>query len=130
MTTERLKIYRLKKGATPDERAVHERQKIERQIIYRLVDELLEGGYELRLHDGENWATPKTTNAIQVKNAFMSVDEETLYVYNKNTDTRYFVFLVYGNDGWDVINDHSVALDDHIRETVKLAEKLEEQHGR
>jgi hypothetical protein len=59
----------------------------------------------------------------------MSTDAESLYVYrpgyNSSADhTVKAVFLVYGNDGYDVINDYSSSLAPLIVRTLALVNEL------
>lgn len=81
------------------------RKLMERAIVRRLVTDVLAHplGYTISLHDGEDWALRGSRNLNEIMGTIMSVDEETLRI-----DGVGRIFLVYGNDGWDVICDHSV----------------------
>jgi hypothetical protein len=64
----------------------------------------------------------------------MSVDEETLCVYKKqNNEINPFeaigsVFFVYGNDGWDVIADYSVSLEEQMDIINKFIEEKQSKY--
>lgn len=118
-------LPRLPRNASRDQIIVHDRQKLERQIAFKLIEELLAGGYELAIDDGEGIAVRRTRDEKTLREGLFSVDEEHILVYKPTDKTRIgWVFLVYGNDGYDVINDYAVSIEDHITETNKLAERL------
>lgn len=108
--------------------SIRKRVVIERAIVRHACDELLNAGYILRLHDGEAWATPYTADTDEIMQELQACDCETLYAYSPVEDQRPLVggsiFLVYGNDGWDVINDNSVALEMHLTGTFALVNAL------
>ncbi|ANA86495.1 hypothetical protein BH762_gp023 [Gordonia phage OneUp] len=106
---------------------VKRRYKIERRIVKSLVRELLGHGFELSVHDGEE-RHPRTTDAGTLFSQLMNTDMDTLFAYPATSDDPYGVVLVYGNDGYDVMCDWSVDLEDngYITETIALAESLED----
>ena len=56
----------------------------------------------------------------------MATDEETIF-FNKGPHKVGAVKLVYGNDGWDVIADHSISYEVHeiLEPAFDLATKYE-----
>lgn len=105
--------------------AVRDRVKIERRIVKHLVRELLGHGFELSVNDGEE-LHPRTTDAETLFSQLMETDMDTLHVYWPTSDDPLGVALVYGNDGWDVMSDWSIDLEDngYITKTIELAERL------
>ena len=110
----------LKDIADPGTRA---RIVIERQIVTALIDRALAEGYELSVDDGDN-QHPWTTDRAEVIDVIMEADEDRLYL-RKDGRTAW-VFLIYGNDGWDVVCDYNVSLDDLLEPINKLALSLED----
>lgn len=100
---------------------VSKRQKIERAIARRLILDGLAAGFTIAVHNGEE-LLPVRSKVRDVLADMFSVDEEHLFFYG--ADGRRFgwvcgadgrrvgwVFFVYGNDGWDVINDYTCNLE-------------------
>lgn len=113
--------------------SVKMRQMVEREIADQVVDSLLEAGYLLGVNDGEEITIHHSTDAAKIKAALMTTDEDYIFVYVKGDDPKdtrpqYWVRLVYGNDGWDVINDYTVHLDPVIGEGTKT-EALIQKYG-
>ena len=95
---------------------------IARKIVLSLIDELMGHGFALSVDDGEE-RHPWTTDRNRVIDAIMESDED--YLWARKPEYTGGVFLVYGNDGWDVICDYSMGLEPFMVKTMKLAEKLE-----
>jgi hypothetical protein len=111
---------------TPD---VKRRVAVEKRIVKHTVKSLLAAGFELAVHDGEEWHE-RTTDTAKLHKALMETDEDRLFVYKADghkgrRDWFGWVFFVYGNDGYDVISDYTTNLEDALAETNKLAESLE-----
>ncbi len=99
---------------------VKERQALEREVAVALIEAGLKAGYEIAVDDGEE-EFPRTTDQNLILSQMFSVDEENLYFYRDGL--RYgWVFFVYGNDGWDAINDYSSKMD-HIMDGVNAIVK-------
>lgn len=113
---------------TPD--GVVERILVERLIVRQMVDDLLADPRveSLRLHDGEDWANPEwTRDRDEIMRELMACDEENLMVALRKPDgsTKHAaIYLVYGNDGWDVIADNSASLEGMWPNADALADAL------
>jgi len=103
---------------------VAQRQNAEKQVVGKLLDEALKNNLTFRLHDGEAWATEKTTDKDIILNAIMSVDDETLYFYTADGERSGWVRLIYGNDGWDVLADNSQKIDYILPPVTQFANEL------
>ena len=94
---------------------------VEREVFRRTCQVLVNAGFQLALHDGEDWAAQRTDDILKLANAAMATDEETLIVYHQPdiADAKWqrfgWVFFVYGNSGWDVINDYTLNLEDVLK---------------
>jgi len=67
--------------------------------------------------------------------AIMTTDDDML-LFNASTASGApedkmvgWVRLIYGNDGWDVVNDYTTNLETLMAGATALADKLEEKYG-
>ena len=106
------------------------RQRIERAIVGRAVRDALRAGYSLSVNDGEAFAILRSRNRAAIMRALFSVDEERLYIHAGDTGRRVgWVYLVYGNDGPDVIADYTGNLESLLTGANACAEVLEARHA-
>jgi hypothetical protein len=111
---------------------VQERQAIERRIIAQLIDTALAAGYLVSVFDGEEWAIRFCSNKDAIMKEMFATDEESLSFYSaeKVEGKRRcmgVVYLVYGNDGYDVICDHSdnPVTNELVKPATELADEIE-----
>lgn len=92
---------------------VQQRQAIEKRIAKAVINAALAAGYTVSVCDGEDFPIKRSANAAAILASMFSTDGDALRL---RKDGRYVgtVFLVYGNDGWDVIADHSLSLSELI----------------
>lgn len=86
---------------------------IERCIIQAAIHGLLEAGYYVSVHDGEETAVNKSRNADTIFGETGATDEDYLIAYTRENEKWQrvgMVWLVHGN-GYDVVCDYSVALE-------------------
>ena len=98
--------------------------RMERKIVRSLIRELLAQGYALAVFNGENAPTLNTDEA-RVIDAIMETDEDILKVFANGQKIGEFC-LVYGNDGYDVIADNSLSVENIYPITKQLIAKLDE----
>lgn len=113
-------------GQTP---AIRQRQQVEQTIARAVVDALLKAGFSLGVKDGEKIVLHHSKNEAKLLDALFNTDEDYLFVYVKSGRPDYWVRFVYGNDGWDVINDYTAHLEPYIGEGTavqKLIDKYSE----
>jgi len=90
------------------------RIKLENKIVFLTVQSALDLGFTVEHSDGEaiTIATPDEENrALSFKRLMGEVqqcDEEYLTIKDDKGLRVGIVYFVYGNDGWDVIHDHTV----------------------
>lgn len=88
---------------------------IERAIVRKLVSDLIAAGCAVTVDYGDGqYGVKKSTSLTEVMGHVGACDEEWLRVWKlEGGPTRSpwtklgTIFLVFGNDGWDVIADHS-----------------------
>lgn len=90
------------------------RIKLENEIVFLIVQSALDLGFTVEHNNGEEItaiATPgEETRAQSFKRLMGEVqqcDEEYLTIKDDKGLRVGIVYLVYGNEGWDVINDHT-----------------------
>ena len=111
---------------------MHIIESMERQIIKALVNEVFKRGFTKIIIDngGDAGEDITCTNTKEVMASIRQTDEEHMFFVHPDNPKMSWVFLVYGNDGYDVIADHSTSLDELIDTIQPLIDTLEAQfHG-
>lgn len=108
------------KGTT---RAVRNRIAIERRIVRKVVRDSLAAGFALSVDDGGNEIAGPYTKTGDLYKALMETDDDRL-IFIKDGKEVGWVRFVYGNDGWDVISDYTVNLEEVLKGANELSEKL------
>lgn len=84
-------------------RQMSDRSRIERKIVANLCNFMSLHGFSIHsVWDGEELERPKTTK--EAMELIFNLDESSLR-FQKNGFKPHGVYLVLGNDGWDVIAD-------------------------
>lgn len=106
------------------------RIKIENRIGRAIVKNAIARGYSITIDNGGGWdgdfEIEKETKLTKAYKALRATDEETL-IFFKGDQRVGAVKLVYGNDGWDTIADHSISYEVHkiLEPALDLAAKFE-----
>lgn len=108
---------------------VEKRMQIEKRIVREACKALDKAGYLFRLHDGEEYATGITNDPKIITDEMHACDEEMILVYNQFCARIGSIQLVYGNDGWDVLADHSVNLEDVLKPVYDLCDRICEEES-
>lgn len=101
---------------------------VEEEICQAVVDDAIKAGYDLQVYtDGEDM-TVRTTDRKIVMDMLMDLDDAFLKIRLPETDDAHhdhWVRFVFGNDGWDVINDYLTSLDrtDILKRAIALSDK-------
>jgi hypothetical protein len=103
------------------------RQIVEHEIAEAVVDALLGAGYRLSTDYGDGESKVTSDRAQILKDLFQG-DDDRLYAHKGG---KYFgwVYLVYGNDGWDVISDYTTNLESLIGEKGTKVQKIVEKYS-
>jgi hypothetical protein len=111
----------------PDLDPVAQRQAIERAIAAAAIDGILAEGHEIDVYDGEETTLRRSRDKAAILAAMFTTDEDRLYVRHRY-GTRYFgwVQFIYGNEGWDVIQDNTTNLDRDLAAASALAVEFED----
>ncbi len=101
--------------------------RLERMLTEFTISEFLKAGYALGVNDGDEVTIANSTDAEAIQATMHSVDEEHLEVY-QNGKRIGWVFFVYGNSGYDAINDHTTNLRDTMKAVDEYANHLEAEY--
>jgi hypothetical protein len=106
--------------------SVENRQRVERKIARAIIKAAIALGFTFIIDNGgDDDEEIKTTTLSKTLKEMFATDQEKLYLV-KDGKRVGWVFFVYGNDGWDVVNDYTVNLDE--LGIMKDAEKISEEH--
>ena len=100
---------------------------IESQITRHALAAILNAGYTVSVsYDDPDYPITRSTDEEAIMSHLWACDEEWLIIHDPITGKRVgTIFLVHGNDGWDVICDHSSGfLDSLLEPTFTLADTL------
>lgn len=79
----------------------------EGQIARALVKAGLARGLLVSVNDGEGWVVLQSVKLTEIMNALASTDEDYVRFTSYPAGQGATFVMVYGNDGYDVINDHT-----------------------
>lgn len=104
---------------------VETRQRIERQIVRQIVKDAIASNYSVSVYDGEEWTLKCSSDLREIMRAVMTTDEDVLRIRAAENIIG-SIDLIYGNDGWDVISDHTAndAMDALLVNASKLSHRL------
>jgi hypothetical protein len=108
---------------SPEENQM-KRQEIEQAIVKRVIADTLAAGYSIDVFDGDEFVLENGTDADAIFKAMFATDEEQLYL-RKDGKRWGWIFFIYGENGWDVINNHTSNLDELLKGTFELCDELE-----
>jgi hypothetical protein len=99
------------------------RQSIERRIARRLVSDILAAGHAISIDETQEHPS---ANRTEILGNLFQMDEDQIHVHRAGEAKPFaWVFLVYGNDGWDVISDYTTNIEALVSGANAAAEKLE-----
>jgi hypothetical protein len=107
--------------------AVAKRIKIERQVISAFVKSVLSSKLTITVDNGEEKPVVKSTSYKAIMAAIMATDEEHLRVYDTAGKHLGSAYMVYGNDGYDVICDYHTSLEELMTPVNVVIDRLAER---
>lgn len=108
------------------DRACRPRARMEVKIVNAVLDEAKKKGYLMSVEDGEQEDLEPTHDPVKVKELLFNLDDAHLCLYENKKAHRPLgrILFVFGNDGWDVISDYHMALEEFLKPVNELANKL------
>ena len=96
---------------------------VEARVVKKVIDTLLLAGYELATDaDADDGELTYSVDRKGLYERMRTVDDERLYARKQGSPTS-FVYFVYGNEGWDVVNDHGISLSCYLDPILDWADK-------
>ena len=108
---------------------VETRIKIEKTVVRLIVESVLSFCYCVSIHNGEYFSISHSRNKGEIMQNVMTTDTDVLVVHSEFGVNLGKIYLVYGNDGWDVVTDHTdneiinLVLEDANKYAMKMEEK-------
>jgi DsbC/DsbD-like thiol-disulfide interchange protein len=97
----------------------------EGKICHKVATAMLAAGFTVSVHDGEEMVVRKSTSLDEIMQALFATDEDYMIAHDAETGKAVGkVYLVYGNDGYDVINDYSTTIENLMRPVNDYADSL------
>lgn len=96
----------------------------ELHIISKVVEAALSKGFTVSVNDGEAWTVKRSRDIAAIMAALGSTDGDELMIRDANRRIG-SIYLVYGNQPWEVIADHTDTL--KMRELLESAELVAQQ---
>lgn len=106
---------------------IKQRQAIERTIVAKAVDAILAAGHAISIDNGgDSYEITRSTDKADILSVMFATDEEHIMVHKDNATTKRmgWLFLVYGNSGWDVMSDYTTNLDSLLTPAKSLADQI------
>jgi hypothetical protein len=102
------------------------RIKIEKRIVRQIVKNALARNWNVSVYDGEEITLLYSKNLTEIIKATFTTDEDVLIFRDAVSKYVGQVALVYGNDGWDVVSDHtwSDVMDEFMAPITELSDRL------
>jgi len=109
--------------------SIERRQMVERSIVRATIKAAIAKGFALvAASNGEDYV--KTTSIRRAMEVAFECDEAHVYFRKPGSDWNSWIFVVLGNEGWTVISDYTVDLEDAVKATEPLVEKYEAEYFR
>lgn len=101
----------------------HQRVEAEQASYKYLISSLLHQGFHLSISDGEEYVIRKSNDRDSIMDVSFSTDEQFIVVYRNGIDFGN-IEVIYGNGPVSLISDHSVSLDDYLKDFNTYTDKL------
>lgn len=107
--------------------SVRVRALVERAIARKAIEVLTAAGYTITVDDGDDEPVKRSVVPNDIMEAVFAVDEATLYVHDKPEGKAFaWISFIMGNTGWDVVNDHTVNLEEVLKPVSNYADQMSE----
>lgn len=123
-TTSKTRIHKPQNQTDKQHRA-------ERAIVEHLIAAVLDAGYDVRVEADCDKVVPRCDQQPRIISGMFDErgepkhEEVTLHLYRETSSKPVeTVWLLFGWEGWNVIEDHSVVIESVITPTLELADRL------
>lgn len=102
--------------------SVRGRAFVELQVVDAIIKAAVDAGYHLEV-EGEEGEGVDTSDASALKVLLFNLDDAIVLVFNgKGRKAFGWIRLVFGNDGWDLVSDYSVNLEEFLAPVQAVAD--------
>lgn len=102
---------------------------IERLIARQCIADLLAAGHHVSVNDGEETTLRLSRDPAAIYAAMFTTDEDRLIANDEHGNRVGWIYFVYGNSGWDTLNDWTTDLDGALKPTLTLVDDLQTREG-
>jgi hypothetical protein len=107
---------------------IETRKRIERAIVDKIIRSAIADNYSVSVwNGGDEPEIAMSTEYHRIIDAMFATDEETITLHTPGGKRAGMIYLVYGNSGYDVIADYSVALEEFLQPALELADQYEQE---
>lgn len=112
-----------------DDRKIHEN--IERMVVGRVIADALAAGYAISVNDGEETTVKRSIDPAAILKAMFTTGEDYLLVHGRvgnHFAREHFAWVrfVYGNCGWEVVNDYTTNIEALMEPICRWCEEIED----
>lgn len=100
------------------------RIKMERKVISAFVKSALKAGHVVSVNNGEDCPVKRSASYKAIMAGIMQTDEDRLIVRDAKGAHVGTAYMVYGNDGWDVICDYHTSLESLMPPVNAVVDRL------
>lgn len=106
-------------------------QEAEKLVSERLVKDLLAAGFQLRVENGDGVPSDLLTTEQEALEAMGLADIDTILVHAEDkVVAKGWVRLIYGECGYDLIQDYTCGLSEWLEPIEEFCDQLENQMAR
>lgn len=103
--------------------SVRKRVADELKIVHAILTEAHKNGYDVVIWDSEEAVFLHNDHNQEIDYCF-NLDEAQLVLKENNREIGW-IYLVFGNDGYDVISDYTTNLESFLKPVFELVDKIE-----
>jgi hypothetical protein len=96
---------------------------LEEKIVRQVIKDALAAGYKLTVNDGQDDVLTLSTKPREVFGVMFSTDEDYLFLREGPEGNTGWVRFVYGNDGWDVVNDYTTNIEAVMKGATEISDR-------
>lgn len=102
---------------------------VELAIVNKIIEQSDKKGYSIVAYDsvyqdGSEPVSNKTLDREEFIEYVFGGDDAFIRIMN-GVEQEGWINLIYGNDGWDVVSDYSVSLEDFLKPVADFSDKIE-----
>lgn len=105
--------------------SVRPRCRMELKIVNKIIADAKLCGFKLEVKEYKTEGIEdQYSKENDIKGMLFNLDDARL-LFIKNGRLYSYIRLVFGNNGYDVVSDYGMKLEDFLRPTIELADRLE-----